>query len=217
MYIVITGGGKVGYYLVKDLLAKGHEITVIEKDEEKCQRLGDEFGAIVLCGECTPDLLERAGASRADVFIAVTGEDETNLVISTIAKRFFKIPRVIARVVNPKNQRVFNQLGITMTVSATDIIARLIEQEVATQEVLPLLSLQRGELEIVEVHLPSTSPTLGRPVRELALPADSVLISIIRGNQIIFPRGETTFEPNDTVLALTAASRVGELKKIFYA
>lgn len=216
MYAIIIGGGKVGYYLVKDLLAKGHEVTVIDKDEAKCRRLTEEFGNITLEGDVNPVLLEQAGAARADILLAVTGHDEVNLVVSLIAKRFFKIPRVIARVVNPRNRRVFNQLGITFTVSATDIITSLIEQQAITQEVIPLLSLQRGELEIVEMHLPFTSPALRLALRDLDLPPDSVLISIIRGDRIIVPKGDTTFQPNDTVLALTVTSRVEDLKKAFY-
>jgi len=216
MYAVIVGGGKVGYYLAKDLLARGHEVTIIERDERKCQRIQDDLGSIVLEGECTTDLLEQAGASRADVFIAVTGEDETNLVLCQIAKRFFHIPRAIARVVNPKNRKVFNQLGIELTVSATDIITSLIEQEMATQEILPLLALRRGTLQIVELHLPADSPALEKTVQQLPLPEESILISILRGDQIIVPRGDTAFRPNDTVLALTATARADELKKVFY-
>jgi len=216
MYAIIIGGGKVGYYLVKDLLTKGHEVTVIEHNEAKCRRLIEEFGSIALEGDANPALLERAGAARADLLLAVTGDDEVNLVISLVGKRFFKVPRVIARVVNPRNRSVFNKLGITFTVSATDIITSLIEQEAITQEVLPLLSLQRGELEIVEMHLPAASPALKLPLRELVLPPDSVLISIIRGERIIVPRGDTTFQANDTVLALTVTARVEELRKVFY-
>ncbi len=216
MYAIIIGGGKVGYYLVKDLLTKGHEVTVIEHNEAKCRRLIEEFGSIALEGDANPALLERAGAARADLLLAVTGDDEVNLVLSLVGKRFFKVPRVIARVVNPRNRPVFNKLGITFTVSATDIITSLIEQEAITQEVLPLLSLQRGELEIVEMHLPAASPALKLPLRELVLPPDSVLISIIRGDRIIVPRGDTTFQANDTVLALTVTARVEELRKVFY-
>jgi trk system potassium uptake protein TrkA len=217
MYALIVGGGKVGYFLAKDLLARGHEVTVIERDERKCQRIQDDLGSVVLEGECTTDLLEQAGASRADVFIAVTGEDETNLVLSQIAKRFFHIPKAIARVVNPKNRKVFSQLGIELTVSATDIITSLIEQEMTTQEILPLLTLRRGTLQIVEMHLSADSPAIKKTVQQLALPEDSILISIIRGDQIIVPRGETTFRPNDTVLALTATAKAEDLKKCFYA
>ena len=216
MYAVIVGGGEVGYYLAKDLLARGHEVTIIERNERKCHRIQDDLGSIVLEGECSTDLMEQAGASRADVFIAVTGEDETNLVLSQIAKRFFHIPRAIARVVNPKNRKVFHQLGIDLTVSATEIITSLIEQEMATQEILPLLALGRGRLEIVEIHLPIDSPALKKTVQQLSLPEDSILISIIRGDQIIVPRGDTTFRASDTVLALTAIASAERLKTFFY-
>jgi trk system potassium uptake protein TrkA len=191
-------------------------VTIIERDERKCHRIQDDLGSIVLEGECSTDLMEQAGASRADVFIAVTGEDETNLVLSQIAKRFFHIPRAIARVVNPKNRKVFNQLGIDLTVSATEIITSLIEQEMATQEILPLVALGRGRLEIVEIHLPADSPALKKTVQQLSLPEDSILISIIRGDQIIVPRGDTTFRADDTVLALTAIASAEKLKTFFY-
>ncbi len=216
MYAIIVGGGKVGFYLVQDLLAKGHEVAVIERDEAKCRRLAEAFGSIALEGDANAALLERAGAARADILLAVTGDDEVNLVVSLLARRFFKVPRVIARVVNPRNRRVFNQLGINFTVSATDILASLIEQEAITQEVIPLLSLQRGELEIVELHVPANSPVLKQPLRDLLLPPDSVLISIMRGDRIIVPKGDTTFQANDTVLALTVTARVEELRRVFY-
>jgi trk system potassium uptake protein TrkA len=216
MYAIIVGGGKVGYYLVQDLLAKGHEVAVIERDEAKCRRLAEAFGSIALEGDANAALLERAGAGRADIVLAVTGDDEVNLVVSLLARRFFKVPRVIARVVNPRNRRVFNRLGINFTVSATDILASLIEQEAITQEVIPLLSLQRGELEIVEMHVPANSSVLRQPLRDLLLPPDSVLISIIRGDRIIVPKGDTTFQANDTVLALTVTTRVEELRRVFY-
>ncbi len=216
MYVVIVGGGGVGYYLTKELLSLGHEVTIIERNEDRYKMLNQELGEVVILGDCASTVLEEAGAGRADVLIAVTGEDETNLVACLVAKRFFHIPRVIARVANPKNRDTFTKLGIDLTVSSTDIICKLIEQEAITQEVLPLISLKKGELEIAEIYIPPNSPSLGRPIRDLDLPADCVLVSIIRGEQIIFPRGDTTFLPNDTVLALTATKRVEELKKVFY-
>lgn len=217
MYAVIVGGGKVGYYLTKTMLAKGHEVTVIEREERKSQRFIDEFGSIVVLGDgCDPVILEEAGLNRADVLIAVTGDDEDNLVVCQIAKKHFKVGRTIARVVNPKNMNIFNKLGIDASVSATDIISSLIEQEVITQEIIPLVSLKKGALEIVEIRVPPESPVLNTAIKDLTLPAESILISIIRGEQIIIPKGDTTFLPQDTVLALTSRLRVEELQKIFY-
>jgi len=216
MYIIIVGGGRAGYYLTKTLMPLGHEIAVIERDERKCERLREEFGDIVVQGECDPELLEEAGARRADILISVTGDDETNLVISLAAKELLKVPRVIARIFDPKNREVFSRLGIDLTVSSTDIICNLIEQEAVVQEILPLLTLKKGELEIVEIRLPGDSPVVGVKAGELPLPPASSLIVLIRGEDIILPRPEVTFLPHDTILALTATKHVEDLKKIFY-
>jgi len=216
MYIIIIGGGKAGYFLTKTLLQRGHEVALIERDEQRSERLQEEFGDIVVHGECDPELLEEAGASRADILIAVTGRDETNLVVSLTAKELLRVPRVIARVFYPTNRGVFNQLGIELTVSSTDIICNLIEQEAIVQEILPLLPLKKGELEIVEIRVPAASPAIGMSAGSLPLPPASGLIALIRGEDILFPRADTTFFPHDTVLALTATKHVEELKKVFY-
>lgn len=216
MYIIVVGGGRAGYYLTKTLLQEGHEVTLIERDPQKCKRFTEEFGAIAVHAECDPEVLERAGAKRADVLIAVTGTDESNLVVALTAKKLLAIPRVIARVFQPKNQEVFHRLGVELTVSGTDLICKLIEQEMMTQEILPLVALKKGELEIVEIHVPSDSPALGRAVRDLPLPSRSGLVCLIRGEETVFPRGDTSFLPHDLVLALTSTKHVAELKKIFY-
>lgn len=216
MYVIIVGGGTVGYHLTRTLLARGHEVTVIEPDEERYQLFTEEFGEVVVRGEGDVAVLQGAGAERADVLIAVTDQDETNLVTCLLAKRVLKVPRAIARVVDPRNRPTFKRLGVELTVSSTDIICALIEQEAVTTEIIPLLALGKGDLEIVELVLPSDSPALSVPVKDLPLPADSVLISLIRGEQIVFPRGSTTFRPNDTILALTSRKRVEELKRVFY-
>lgn len=216
MYIIIVGGGRTGYYLTKTLLGQGHEIALIERDETRCERFREEFGDIVVQGECDPELLEGAGARRADVLIAVTGTDETNLVVALTAKELLLIPRVIAKVFDPKNQEVFNRLGVELIVSSTDIICHLIEQEAIVKEVVPLLSLKKGELELAEIHVEPDSPVIGMRVGDLNLPPASGLVSLIRGEDIIFPRGETTFLPYDIVLALTSIKDVESLKKVFY-
>jgi trk system potassium uptake protein TrkA len=214
--VVIVGGGTVGYHLTKALLARGHEVTVIEPNEDRCRLFTEEYGEVVVRGECDVALLRRAGTERANVLIAVADQDETNLIACLLARRLLKVPRVIARVVDPRNRTIFEKLGIDLTVSSTGIICNLIEQGAITTEILPLLALGKGDLEIVELVLPPDSPALSVSLKDLPLPADSVLISIIRGDQIVFPRGSTTFLPNDTILALTSTKGVEQLKRVFY-
>jgi len=214
--VVIVGGGTVGYHLTKALLARGHEVTVIEPNEDRCRLFTEEYGEVVVRGECDVALLRRAGTERANVLIAVADQDETNLIACLVARRLLKVPRVIARVVDPRNRTTFEKLGIDLTVSSTGIICNLIEQGAITTEILPLLALGKGDLEIVELVLPPDSPALSVSLKDLPLPADSVLISIIRGDQIVFPRGSTTFLPNDTILALTSTKGVEQLKGVFY-
>ena len=216
MNVVIVGGGTVGYHLTKALLARGHEVTVIEPNEDRCRLFTEEYGEVVVRGECDVALLRKAGTERANVLIAVADQDETNLVACLLARRLLRVPRVIARVVDPRNRTTFEKLGIDLTVSSTDIICNLIEQGAITTEIIPLLALGKGDLEIVELVLPPDSPALSVPLKDLPLPGDSVLISIIRGDQIVFPRGSTTFLPNDTILALTSTKGVEQLKRVFY-
>lgn len=216
MNVVIVGGGTVGYHLTKALLARGHEVTVIEPNEDRCRLFTEEYGEVVVRGECDVALLRRAGTERANVLIAVADQDETNLIACLLARRLLKVPRVIARVVDPRNRTTFEKLGIDLTVSSTGIICNLIEQGAITTEILPLLALGKGDLEIVELVLPPDSPALSVSLKDLPLPADSLLISIIRGDQIVFPRGSTTFLPNDTILALTSTKGVEQLKRVFY-
>ena len=216
MYLIIVGGGAVGYHLTKTLVARGHEVAVIEPNEDRCKLFTEEFGEVTVRGECDVALLREAGAERANVLIAVTDHDETNLIACLLARRLLKVPRVIAKVVDPRNRPTFEKLGIDLTVSSTDIICNLIEQGAVITEIIPLLTLGKGDLEIVELVLPPDSPALSVPVKDLPLPTDSVLISLIRGDQIVFPRGSTTFRPNDTILALTSTKRVEELKRVFY-
>ncbi|MCI0484191.1 MAG: TrkA family potassium uptake protein [candidate division NC10 bacterium] len=216
MNVVIVGGGTVGYHLTKALLARGHEVTVIEPNEDRCRLFTEEYGEVVVRGECDVALLRRAGTERANVLIAVADQDETNLIACLLARRLLKVPRVIARVIDPRSRTTFEKLGIDLTVSSTGIICNLIEQGAITTEILPLLALGKGDLEIVELVLPPDSPALSVSLKDLPLPADSVLISIIRGDQIVFPRGSTTFLPNDTILALTSTKGVEQLKRVFY-
>jgi len=204
MYIIVIGGGKVGYYLSKALLAEGHEVLIIEKDATRVERIEEELGSICMQGDgCEAATLEEAGTERANLFVAVTDEDEDNLVACQVAKHKFNVPRIIARIGNPKNEALFKKLGIDVTVSSTNLILEYIEQEVPTHPLTHLLQLRRGELEIVEVKIPPTSTAVGKQVRELPLPPGSVLSLIIKEEGVQVPTPYTTLEGEDRVIAVT--------------
>ena len=204
MYIIVIGGGKVGYYLSKALLAEGHEVLIIEKDATRVERIEEELGSICMQGDgCEAATLEEAGTERANLFVAVTDEDEDNLVACQVAKHKFNVPRIIARIGNPKNEALFKKLGIDVTVSSTNLILEYIEQEVPTHPLTHLLQLRRGELEIVEVKIPPTSTAVGKQVRELPLPPGSVLSLIIKEEGVQVPTPYTTLESEDRVIAVT--------------
>lgn len=218
MNIIVVGGGKVGFYLTRALLEHGHQVAVIEKDAARCETLADSYRrALVVNGDGTdPGDLADAGADHADVLAAVTGKDEENLLVCQIAKRKFQVKRAIARVNNPKNQDVFRQLGISLTVSSTGIIADLIEREIALGKMRTLLTFHHGDMTILELDLTAQSPASGRRVADLApqLPPESVLVAVVRKDRVLFPRGHTVLEAGDTVMALVhsdAASRMHQV------
>lgn len=205
MYIIIIGGGKVGYYLCRSLLAEGHEVLIIEKNEVKCERLEEELGSICLKGDgCETRTLAEAGAGRADMLVAVTDGDEDNLVSCQVAKYKFKVGRTIALINNPENEKVFKKLGVDVTVSSTDLILEHIEQEVPTHHLLHLMNLEKAGLEIVEVRIPPLSSAIGRRVKELELPSGAVLSLLIRKEQRpVVPTSDTVLETDDQFLAVT--------------
>jgi trk system potassium uptake protein len=219
VYIVIVGGGKVGFYLAKGLIDEGHEVLIIErdrKDPHRSQLIGEELGSeVVLPGDgCEASTQEEAGVARADIFIAVTGEDEDNLVACQVAKNRFKVPRTIARINNPKNEAIFRLLGIDTTVSATSVILAHIEQELPTHHLLPLVTLRGGGLEMVEVKIPSRSPAVGKALREILLP-QSALVSLVvdASGTAKVPTPETVIHAEDELLAVTSPEMEGALRR----
>jgi trk system potassium uptake protein TrkA len=204
MYIIVVGGGKVGYNLAKLLLAEGHEVLLIEKDKAKAAGLATEFGESLMEGNGSRvSILREGGANRADVLVAVTGTDEDNLVICQVAKSVFKCPRTIARVNDPRNESLFSTLGIDATVSSTRLIDSLIEEQVKAEDmVIPLVTLRSGNVEIIEMDLSRSSWILGKKIREVTLPEGAIFISIIRGDEVIIPKGDTELTPGDKVIAL---------------
>ncbi len=214
MYIIVAGGGKVGYYLAKELVDEGHEVLVIEKDGAKCERIAEELGDIVLLGDaCEATTMAMAGFARADMVIAVTGDDEDNLVVCQVAKVKFDVPRTVARINNPKNEEIFKRLGIDTTVSATAAILAHIEQELPTHPLIPLLTLKGGGLEIVEVKVPANSAVVGKSIRDVLLPQQSIIALVIDQDGVPrAPSGDTVIRAGDEVVAVTRTENEGALR-----
>lgn len=201
MYVIIAGGGKVGWNLARELTVKGNEVTLIEKERTRYLTIEQELEHAVQYGDATELwVLERAGIQRADLTIAVTGDDEDNLLICQVAKEKYLCERIIARVNNPRNRSWFELLGIAPAVSATDLILRLIEHEVPSYGLVHLLDLRDEQLEIIEVEVGNGSPAAGRTVQEVALPEGSLIISLLRGGKGFVPKGDTLIEAGDEVL-----------------
>jgi trk system potassium uptake protein TrkA len=216
MYIIIGGGGEVGYYLARNLLKQGHEVLLMEKDPVRLQTLSDELGQSIFKGDaCEARVLEEAGARRADVVIAVTGEDEDNLVICQVAKQRFNIGRTIARLNNPRNEILFQKLGIDVTVSPTRSILSLIETELPGRRFVMLMTLKRAGLEIVELNIPAISPVVGKKLNQINLPRRCNLALIIRNQEPIFPTSDTELQANDDVYALVTDEGEEELRRSF--
>ena len=214
MYMIVVGAGKVGYYLVKTLLAEGHEVLVIERDAKKCERTAEELGSVVMRGDgCEARTLAEAGTERADMLIAVTGDDEDNLVSCQIAKQKFHVARTIARINNPRNEAIFRKLGIDVTVSSTNLILEHIEQEVPTHPLIHLLTLKVGGLEIVDVKIPPSSTVVGKRLKDINLPPDSVLAVVIDPEQgAHVPTADTVLRADDQVVAITKTDIEGALR-----
>jgi trk system potassium uptake protein TrkA len=205
MYVVVVGAGKVGYYLAKELVEQGHEVLVIEKDAAKAERIAEELGDISLHGDgCEASIMEMAGFARADMVIAVTGDDEDNLVVCQVAKTKFNVPRSMARINNPKNEEIFRKLGIDTTVSATAAILAQIEQELPSHPLIKLLTLRGGGLEIVEVKVPENSAVVGRRVNDIVLPPQSLIALVIdEAGEPRVPGNDTVIQVGDDVVAVT--------------
>jgi trk system potassium uptake protein TrkA len=216
MYIMIAGGGKVGYYLAKQLVEDGHEVLIIEKDAARCEQISAELGDIVLRGDgCEGATLEAAGTGRADLFVAVTGDDEDNLVACQVAKNKFAVPRACSRINNPKNETIFKKLGIDTTVSSTAVILAHIEQELPSHPLIPLMTLRGGGLEIVEVKIPRHSAVVGKRIKDLLLPQQSLIIlTIDEEGTPRLPSCDTVFRAGDEVVAVSRRESEDALRAV---
>ncbi len=215
MYVVVIGGGNVGYYLTKELLAAGHEVVVIEEEVARARVIADELGSIVVANDgCEGRWQAEAGMARADVVAAVTGDDAVNLAACQIAKMRFNVPRAIARINDPKNENLFRQLAIDETVSPTRAILGVIEHEIPVHDLLHLAELEGGEVQIVEAQLDGESPVIGRELRDIELPEGSMIAVLIRDDRAVAPRSDTRLRTGDKLLAVTSAEHEAELRAL---
>ena len=214
MYIVIVGGGRLGYNLLKALLNEGHEVLVLEKDPRICRTITDEMGSVCHRGDgCEAATLAEVGTGRADMLVAVTGDDEDNLVSCQVAKHKHNVPRTIARIRNPQNAELFKKLGVDVTVSTTDLILETIEREVPTHPLTHLLTLDEQNLVMVDVRVTPESPSIGKAVKELSLPRESKLVLIIpSGGSPQIPSDNTELKSDDHIIAVTPPETEEALK-----
>jgi trk system potassium uptake protein len=214
VYIIVVGGGRVGFYLCKELLEAGHEIVVLEKSERRARQIADELGSIVLARDgCEGKHLAEAGANRAAIVAAVTGDDEDNMVICQMAKHHFQVPRTIARVNNPRNEALFRHLGVDEVISPTKMALGAIEQDIPVHEVLHLAQLGAGEMELLEAQIGPDSPALGRSPADINLPDGCRIFVLLRGEEVLPLRAETVFQQGDKVLAVSRADCELDLRR----
>lgn len=217
MFVLIVGGGKVGGHLAGLLLASGHQVRVIELRAIARDRLAHILPpeTIIAGSGSDPALLEACGVRQADVVAAVTGDDEVNLVATSLARLEFNVPRTIARVNNPKNAWMFTaEMGVDVALSQADLMAHLILEEMSLGDMITLLKLRRGRYSLVEEKIATESPALGRTIADLDLPEACAIVAIIRRGRLIPPRSDTVLQTGDEVLALTSAEQVQRLAEI---
>lgn len=215
MVIVIVGGGKLGFDLAQTMMERRYDVRLVEKNKSKCMELANRLDAEVICGDGTEiEILEEAGTKNCDSFIAVTGSDQDNLVATQLAKREFGAKKVIVRANNPENMEALRTLGTDIVVSSTEIITRLIEQEVDVAEMHMLATLNKGKASICTMVLPENSICHGRALKDITMPKGSLIISVLRDDAMMIPNGDTVFYAGDEVVAVCENSSRKQLMRL---
>jgi trk system potassium uptake protein TrkA len=217
MYVIIVGGGNTGAHLAKLLHDDGHTIRIIDERLTILEKLNRELPIeTIIAGDgSSPAVLESAGVQKANVLAAVTGSDENNLVVTSLARFEFRVPRIIGRVNNPKNAWLFtHEMGVDVALNQADILARLVAEEMSLGDMMTLLKLRRGEYSLIEEKVHPLSPAANKALNELTLPAECTITAVIRHHQLLIPHGDTILEPADEVLALVHRSQLGQLASL---
>lgn len=212
-YVLIVGGGKLGFYLARTLLERGYRVGMVEADEAQAAKAAVELGITVISGDATePETLGDADVGEARYLVALTGSDEANLAVCQMAKFAYRVPEVIARVANPRNEAIMKRLGVDATISTTALAAEMIEKALPANGMRLSPIFSQGDVELAELELEAGSAVLGKAVAEAPLPEDCLLIAVVRGGEVSFPRGKTVFREGDRVFALARKSAAGALK-----
>jgi trk system potassium uptake protein TrkA len=216
MRVAIAGAGNVGLFIANDLAGAGHDVQLLESNPEVVERAHtDENVEWFVADACEVTSLRQAGLERCDVVVAATGDDEDNLVISLLAKQEFGVPRVVARVNHPKNEWLFNEnWGVDLSVSTPHLISALVEEAVSVGRLVRILQFEGGNVQLVEVTLADDSPVIDKSLRELDIPRDATFVAVVRGEHVVMPRGDTTFEAGDEVLAMVTGDSEADVRQI---
>jgi trk system potassium uptake protein TrkA len=217
MFVIIVGGGRTGAQLARTLLAEGHQIILVEERPQIIERLYQELpeNSVIQGDGSSPTVLERAGIRQAQVLAAVTSEDEANLVIATLGRFEFAVPRIIARVNNPMNAWLFTpDMGVDVALNQADILAKLIAEEMSLGDMTTLLKLRKGEFSIVEEKVHPEAIVAGKPLKDVQLPAQSRVVVILRKGKMIIPEGNTILQPVDELICIVHSSNLKELANL---
>jgi trk system potassium uptake protein TrkA len=217
MFVIVVGGGNTGSQLAKFLIEAGHTVRVIDERPAVLEKLGTEIPQeVILNGDgSSPTVLEKAGIQKAQVLAAVTGSDETNLVVTSLGKFEFNVPRVIARINNSKNAWLFtSEMGVDVSLNQAEILAKLTAEEMSIGDMMTMLKIRRGKFSIVEEKIAPNAPAIGEALKDLPLPSNCVISGIIRQGEIVMPRGATILEEGDEIIALVDDAARGQLAKI---
>ncbi|MFQ5860177.1 MAG: potassium channel family protein [Dehalococcoidia bacterium] len=215
MYILIVGGETVGYYLARALLGSGHDVLIIDKNVRRCERINEELGSVAMPGDGSEAwVLKQAGAARADVLIAITGNDGDNLAVCQLAKQQFGLAKTIAVINDPESQHLFGLLGVDVAVSSTDVILSHIEEELPSRPLVHLMTIEGTERKVVSVTIPPDAGVVGKPLEELTLPPASFISVVIKKGEPHLADGEIALEANDEVVAITSSEEEESLWEV---
>ncbi len=215
-FVLIVGGGHLGYHLAKELIEKEYEVIIIERDKTVADAIRKELGDVVVLGDGTDlGVLKMAGIERADLVVTTTGYDEDNFTIALMAKNQFKVNETFSRLRDPNNEEIFKLCGISQTVCSTSVILELLEQSIEKKSVIPIAALDKGNIEVLDLVLDQYSPSIGIKIRDLGLPLGVLIISVIRGDKSIIPKADTTLSLDDEIILLIPKGLGDEVQKFF--